>query len=499
MEKKVKFLSDSQRSRFATRAQVSRYRSPLSKSPTSTENEYISLDSRYKIPGSIKFPFVYPRGSGSNDCSADAWINTVTAYNSIVTSTLDGNCSMYSYQNSGNQHNFLKFDLSGNLLWEKTYNLLKSNQSFNSGGTNITIDKDGYPYFTSEHGIIKLDPNNGDIIWNKFWGQLDYPYISGVVIDSLGNLIISSVYTGDNYTIAKINSSTGELINQIQFAPYPDTIGTAYLASNSATDSSGNIYFPTAHSETTYGYHGTIFKFDTNLSVLSAKQIDPSVYTTDTDIIGFGVDLEGNSYISGYGTVLYKLNSVGELAWAYTMDTAAGSTNQYIEFFANNNQTGDVFWIISNDTDVWDPNGNNDEAIAVIKFDKDGNYLWATEIKTIEANTGMYLDWFEITSCTRCENNTLLISAWSYNNNTNIDHFSYIKMSANEQTTGTFGDYILTDVTSLFLPQTFVAESISSPYSTDTSTMFDNSNLLEDVICELQAPIEIEIVNTPIT
>lgn len=494
---KIKFLSDSKKSKLSGPSQVSKYKNPLFESPISKINEYISSDSRINMPGSIQFPFEYPRGSGNNDCSADVWINTISEYNNIVTSTLDGNCSMYSYQNSSNQHNFLKFDISGNLIWERTYNLLRNNFQFTSEGTNISVDKDGYPYFISTYGIIKVNPDNGDIIWTKFWGELDYPYISGVVIDSLGNLIITSESIGYSYAIAKINSSTGELINQIQFTPYPNTITSTYLACNSGIDSLGNIYFPTAHRENAYGWHGTVFKFDTNLNVLSAKQIDPSIYTQDTDIIGFGTDLEGNSYINGYGTILYKLDSVGELAWAYTMDTANDSTNIYIEFFANNNQTGDVFWILSDNNSTWDPNGNGDDAIAVIKFDKDGNYLWATQINPTEPNAGIYLDWYEITSCTRCENNTLVISAWSYDNVD--DYFSYIKMSAKEQTIGTFGDYTFTDVTSLFLPQTFVAESISSPYSTDISTIFDNSNLFEDVVCEPQSPIEIEIVNTPIT
>jgi len=418
-------------------------------------------------------------GGGEANCSPLPWINNFTPWDyAAIAGRLDSNCNAYFQQQSGSSGiiSCWKFNAAGDLLWQREYDFIQPGV-YIGDGVNVNIDQKDQVYVCVNNGVVKLDPLNGDVIWFKFWGLNTFIYVSGVVFDSDDNLLISGQSNTNTYHIGKLDAITGNFINEVQFKPYPSTITTSYLAYGSDTDPAGNIYFPTALAESGNGYSGPVFKFDSDLNFISAKQADPAVFTEDTDIIGFGVDLEGNSYISGYGYLLYRISADGSIPWAYTMNTAAGLVEIYMSQFAHNKKTGDVFWIISDGQNTWDPGGSFNEAVAVLKFDKDGNYLWATEIFQSSGLGYVGINWFDMNTATNGSNDTILIGGSSYDGVSSFDQSFLIKMSAIDQTIGTFGNYIFRDVTSFFIPVPFAVSSINTPYSILPANAFINANL----------------------
>jgi hypothetical protein len=448
---------------------------------------------RLIVPGSLIFRESPPRDGGiweevdtvkccpfkgDGACSGSPWINDYEPWDyAPIAGRLDSNCNAYFYQQEfSGKISCWKFNAIGDLVWQREYDFIQPNV-YIGNGVNINIDPSDYVYACTDNGIVKLDPLNGDVIWYKFWGENSSIYASGVVFDYNGNLFISGQAPNNTYHVGKLDANTGDFIDEVQFKPYPSTITTSYLAYGSDIDVNGNIYFPTAMSESGNGYCGPVFKFDNDLNFVSAKVADPTIFTTDTDIIGFGTDLEGNSYVSGYGHLLYRISTDGSIPWAYTMDTAAGSTDIYMSQFAFNKRTGDVFWISCDNQNLWDPDGSSDVMVAVLKFDKDGNYLWATEISQ-PAGGEVSVDWFEMNTSTNGSNDTILMGGYVQEDGASIEGSSaFIKMSALEQTIGTFGNYTFRDVTDLFIPVLFAVPSIDAPYSILSSSVFNDSNL----------------------
>ena len=94
-----------------------------------------------------------------------------------IISTQDGNiviAGSYAFSNGGHQQPYLaKFDLAGNMLWERKYaggfggGILRSIRELSNGSLISTGDDDFPPFPPSTQGLILKTTANGDSLWYK--------------------------------------------------------------------------------------------------------------------------------------------------------------------------------------------------------------------------------------------------------------------------------------------------------------------------------------------
>jgi len=262
--------------------------------------------------------------------------------------------------------------------WNKTWG-----GSSHEEVSGIALDSSGNIFITGSIGLyggedddnvflLKYD-SAGNYLWDKTWGQSDYDYCSGIATDSLGNVFITgrtyNYGTGsDDVFILKYNSSGNLLWDKIWGGSedewYPKI----------ALDASGNAFI--SGSTESYGAgHSDVFllKYNSSGNLLWDKTWGGS----DRErLIGIALDDLGNAFIMG-GTLSYgagsddvfilKYDSSGNLQWDKTW---GGSGPDYASGIALDPSgkayiTGTTWSYGAGSTDVF-----------LLKYDLSGNLLW---------------------------------------------------------------------------------------------------------------------------
>lgn len=263
----------------------------------------------------------------------------------------------------------LKYDASGNLLWQKTWG-----GGGSEGGNSIAVTQAGDVYITGStdtFGVVSTTDvfllkytTDGVLVWQRTWGgsNLDRGY--KVAIDEAAvpaHIYVTGISNsfGAGYDDAFLLSydASGTLNWQRVWG------GTATDRANSlAVDSSGNIYVTGGtNSFGSTSYDAFLLKYDATGTLLWQRTLGDIGDEIAKDV---AIDLTNNIYIAGdaigYGTGAYDIfaasyNSAGTAAWQVTWGGSAGDevaggiavsgANVYVGGYTNSfdDQTNNIF------------------------------------------------------------------------------------------------------------------------------------------------------------
>ena len=290
----------------------------------------------------------------------------------------------------------LKYDSSGNQLWNNTWGASGENKA-----NGIALDDSGNVYITGyirnsyeglgEVLLLKFDLT-GNLLWNTTWGSSSLEHGNGIAVESSGNSFITG-YTesygagGSDVFLLKYDSS-GNLLWNNTWGGSDDDYGYGI-----ALDGSGNISI-TGHTES-YGAGGSdvfLLKYDSSGNLLWNTTWGDFASDLGT---GIALDDSGNAFITGYtesyGTayndvILLKYDLSGNLLWNTTWGSSGLDYGKSIALTSS----GNVF--ITGFTESYGK-GHNDGLL--YKYDSSRNLLWDItwgRSNSFEDGTGIALD-----------------------------------------------------------------------------------------------------------
>jgi hypothetical protein len=224
--------------------------------------------------------------------------------------TLDGsgNAFITGETNSygvGNSDAFLlKYDSSGNLLWNKTWG-----GSSSDSGCGIALDGSGNAFITGytysfgagngDAFLLKYD-SSGNLLWNKTWGGSNNDYGYGIALDSVGDVFITgrtNSYGAETYDVLLVKyDSNGNQIWNKTWGGYNNDYGYGI-----ALDSMSDVFITGSTGSTfSYGagaYDVLLVKYDSNGNQIWNKTWGGSAKDYGR---GIALDSSGNAFITGY-------------------------------------------------------------------------------------------------------------------------------------------------------------------------------------------------------
>ncbi len=254
----------------------------------------------------------------------------------------------------------LKFDSSGNLLWQRTWGGASYDAGHDIGfdnAGNILVAAESYSYVPSGDSaaaVLKFTPS-GDLLWSRVWAS-GLPVVTGPVydggysldIDGNGNILLSGVTWDYNSSpnhnsifVVKFDSSGNLLWNRGWAGPGEDE---AWGAKTVRADSTGNVYVagrtaPSPCAGTNWGtcrFDVLLLKLDANGNYVSSRTWDSGTgYNTAES---FTFDTSGNLVVAGakdeFGAsaaaLLLQYDPTGNLLLSQTWSGAPGSNGSAV-------------------------------------------------------------------------------------------------------------------------------------------------------------------------
>ena len=310
-----------------------------------------SMDSSGK-PWAVSIQGVTAVGTDSDETGRG--IATDTAGNVYVTGITDGTLPGSPVTNQGAYDFFLvKYNSTGENVW--TRQMGSPNNDTVSG---VAVDSEGNIYVAGRTGgtlpgspttyqggndifLVKYN-STGDNVWTRQMGSPNSDTVSGVAVDSEGNIYVAG-YTlgtlpgsptthrgGADIFLVKYNSTGDSVWTRQMGSPFNDTV------SGVAVDTTGNIYVAGYTSSTLPGSPTTNQGSD-DLFLVKYNSAGDNVWTRQfgtpdiDDAMAVAVDSGGNIYVAGFtlGTLpgspttnqgsddlfLVKYNSAGDNVW----------------------------------------------------------------------------------------------------------------------------------------------------------------------------------------
>lgn len=258
---------------------------------------------------------------------------------------------------------FLKYNADGELQWAKTTDPVKTAPDFGAA-----VDASGDIYYASEAtgipaGIVLLKVNSaGEFQWQKTWG---------VAGDIVNGQIDVGVDSGENMYVSALSYGIGgggyDLI-LFKIAPDGNLEWQLYINHGEVSkdgfgvDADGNSYIT--------GAEGRLIKTDKDGTVLWQKSWETGTHDHPYALV---VDVSGNIYWAGasdglgspYRPFLIKLDSDGNMQWQISYDAGAGSTIPDLQAIVMDS-LGNIFALVPQDEDSG-PHGPQ-----VYRFNTDG-------------------------------------------------------------------------------------------------------------------------------
>jgi hypothetical protein len=278
----------------------------------------------------------------------------------------------------------IKIDFSGNVLWQKTYGGLLSDELF-----SVVIANDGgyiasgftLSYATSsdklDTWIIKLD-TDGNILWQKVSGTPDYyESLNGPIIPVSGGYIFSGdqALPGYDRSITVRTDNDGNTIWSKRYAVSSYNYQTTHFSNNGKLYGCGIA-----------GYKGSFQTVDLeNGDILQSKTYDSAndtIFTTgDTERFDAVFPASDGNLVLG-GSVAYDipgLNSSNPLMAKIAPDGAVVWAKTYsdgirITYYASFLQAQNGGYLVNTGANY----AQNDNA-SLFKIDEEGNILWARQ------------------------------------------------------------------------------------------------------------------------
>lgn len=254
----------------------------------------------------------------------------------------------------------LKYDKSGNLIWERYENAVFS---------KISIDSLNYIYASGlSAGLIvtvKYHP-----LGNRVWKSLGIGAreVNDLILDKLNNVLITTVSassgTDYDFTTIKYSSQNGNLIWKRTYdGPSPSP--SYDYSYGVATDNKCNVYVTGASMDVSSIFNCFTIKYDSSGNVIWTKRIYPPSNAYDIE-----VDELQNSYIAsrsnGYNYTT-KLDTNGNILWSRTYPTSnVFAINRSVIILDSINN---VYATANIDT-------ISNTSYGVLKYDSDGNLIF---------------------------------------------------------------------------------------------------------------------------
>ena len=275
----------------------------------------------------------------------------------------------------------LKFDNSGNELWNKTFSFGNSDMS-----VSIKIDPFNNIYILGISDVMnwldtnigklffmKFDPN-GSQLWNKTINNSLNAYPGEIMIDSFDKIYLSCSFinlssSNNDIFFAKYNSTGKQLWNHTFGTTHTDLVKSMILDSVDNIIISGNILLTATYS-TDFNYDFILVKFNNSGVELWNKTWSNIYYFWSSDI---SIDLSDDIYLCGYVTTfdsyysnigILKFNSSGCRIWNITW----GGLYSDIAYRILVNSTDD--FIVLGESYSY---GQGSSDIVLIKFGKDSD------------------------------------------------------------------------------------------------------------------------------
>lgn len=288
---------------------------------------------------------------------------------------VDGLNNIYVTGISGSDVLLLKYDPSGNLLWQRTWG--------GGGGTEfgagIALDSSGNIYVAGGTDsltgsgnvfLLKFNPAGG-LVWQKTWGGGSADYGTGIAVDASGNIYVTGTTVSIGAGLADLIllkfSSVGNLLWQRVWGGTAGDFGTGV-----ALDPLGNIYVTgRTGSSGAGGTDALLLKFDPGGTLLWQKVWGGS---NGDEGDGVAVDSSGNIYITGrtlsltsatYMTFLLKFYPGGSLTWQKVWDGSSEGLGVTTDRGGNVYVTGSVGRLSSSANDAF-----------ILEFDPLGGLVW---------------------------------------------------------------------------------------------------------------------------
>ena len=207
-----------------------------------------------------------------------------------------------SYGAGGSDVFLLKYDSSGNLMWNNTWGGSDDDYGYGtaldgSGNISITGYTESYGAGESDVFLLKYD-SSGNLLWNTTWGDFASDLGIGIALDDSGNAFITgyteSYGTAYNDVILLKYDPSGNLL-------WNTTWGSSGLdyGKGIALSSSGNVFITGFKESYGRGYNdGLLYKYDSSRNLL--WDITWGRSNSFEDGTGIALDTSGNVFIIGY-------------------------------------------------------------------------------------------------------------------------------------------------------------------------------------------------------
>jgi len=271
----------------------------------------------------------------------------------------------------------MRYDPEGNLSWVSRSG---GDDSIEAGSSPIglVLNSSGNAYIAGpkngrEFAVMKYSPD-GEQLWVQFAGMYQDPRPTVMVIDAMGQVIVTGTATGllDAYDIFTVKYDPN---GTILWSSRYDGNGNEEMQSAAAVcvDQSGNIFVTGTRSS---GVDGGWF--------VTVKYSPDGVMLWDASYAGTAgegysgaavqADLNGNVYVSG--EILYIAGG----NWARDIGTVKYDPNG-VQLWASRYQRGTSAYYSLNNVLAVDNSGNAyvgvSDAFATVKYNSDGNLVWA--------------------------------------------------------------------------------------------------------------------------
>lgn len=272
---------------------------------------------KYSLTGNL----LWQKTWGSDDWDSCDAITADSSGNIYVTG------SSYSFRTDNRDTVLLvlKYDTTGNLLWQKTWG--GDNVDF---GFGISADENENVYVTGwtesfgagGRDVIILKYNSlGDLLWQKIWGGDDWDCGEAITVDASGNIYVtgySSSFTGGSSDIVLLKySAGGALLWQRTWGADDRTSGSSVTA-----DGNRNVYV-TGRTCSSEFHHPRIvtLKYSSDGNLLWHRSWNSSGLIRANEIV---VDVYGSAYVVGsvfsfeqsyFDVILLSYDTAGNLLW----------------------------------------------------------------------------------------------------------------------------------------------------------------------------------------
>ncbi|MEO0134425.1 MAG: SBBP repeat-containing protein, partial [candidate division WOR-3 bacterium] len=218
--------------------------------------------------------------------------------NVYVTGISFGSSTYYDYAT-------LKYDTNGNLLWVRRYN---GPGNHNDAATSLFVDNQGNVYVTGcsyniltdfDYATLKYDAS-GNLLWERRYNGPgnDYDEATSLFVDNQGNVYVTGrsydSLTNLDYATLKYDASGNLLWERRYNGPGNYNDGAASLF----VDSDGNVYVTGSSEGSGTDLDYATLKYDTNGNLLWVRRYNGPGNGQDYPTSLF-VDNQGNVYVTG--------------------------------------------------------------------------------------------------------------------------------------------------------------------------------------------------------